>query len=90
MKIVFTQNAWEDLSYWMDHDMKLLKKVKDLITDIMKSPFHGIGKPEPLKHQLRGCWSRRINQEHRLIYQITGSNKDDQLCIVLQCRFHYR
>lgn len=84
MKIVFSEAAWNDYLYWQKTDKKLLKKVNGLIKEIMRSPFEGIGKPEPLKHGLSGYWSRRINDEHRIIYKI----KDDSL-LIAQCRFHY-
>jgi len=90
MKIVFTENAWKDLSYWIENDISQVKKIRKLINAIKSSPFTGIGKPEPLKHQLKGYWSRRINMEHRLIYEITDKNKKDQLCTIIQCRYHYR
>ena len=90
MKIVFTENAWGDLTYWIENDMDKVKKVKELINAIQKDPFQGIGKPEPLRHQLKGYWSRRISQEHRLVYKISGSKRVDQVCTVLLCRFHYK
>lgn len=90
MKIVFTENAWDDLSFWMDNDIDQIKKIKELIISIQSSPFKGVGKPEPQKHQLRGYWSRRINQEHRLVYEITGKKNVDQICTIIQCRFHYK
>jgi toxin YoeB len=90
MKIVFTENAWEDLAYWVENDIDQVKKVKELINSIQKTPFKGIGKPEPLKHQLKGYWSRRINHEHRLVYEISGKKNVDQICKILQCRFHYK
>ncbi len=90
MKIVFTEHAWDDLTYWIDHDIDQIKKIKELIISIQSSPFKGLGKPEPLKHQLRGYWSRRINEEHRLVYEITGTKSVDQMCTIIQCRFHYK
>ena len=89
MKIVFTKNAWEEFSYWMETDMEIARKIKELIDDIKKSPFKGIGKPEPLRYGLKGYWSRRINREHRLVYKVTGQKGIDQQCIIIQCRFHY-
>jgi toxin YoeB len=74
----------DDLQYWVKQDRKLALKVFKLIGDIEREPFTGIGKPEPLKHQLSGMWSRRLNQEHRLIYQVL----DDKIRI-LSCRYHY-
>ena len=90
MKIVFTEHAWDDLTYWIENDLDQVKKIKELINSIKSSPFKGLGKPEPLKHQLRGYWSRRINHEHRLVYEISGKKKIDQICVIIQCRFHYK
>jgi len=90
MKILFTENGWDDLTYWIEHDLKQVKKIKELINSIQETPFRGIGKPEPLKHQLKGFLSRRINHEHRLVYEISGRKKNDQICIILQCRFLYK
>ena len=89
MNIEFTTTAWEDLTYWIERDMSIVKKIKELLTAVTKTPTKGIGKPEPLKHEFKGCWSRRINREHRLVYKLTGKSKYDQKCIVLQCRYHY-
>ena len=84
MKLIFTENAWEDYLYWQKTDKKLLKRINLLIRDIARDPFEGIGKPEPLKHALSGYWSRRINDEHRIVYKI---NQDSLL--IAQLRFHY-
>ncbi len=84
MKLVFAENAWEDYLYWQKTDTKLLKRINTLIKDITREPFEGIGKPEPLKHALSGYWSRRINDEHRIVYKI----KDNSL-LIAQLRFHY-
>ncbi len=84
MKYVFVDESWEDYLYWQKTDKKILKRINLLIKDISREPYKGIGKPESLKHNYRGYWSRRINDEHRLIYQV----KDDELRIV-KCRFHY-
>jgi toxin YoeB len=89
MNIEFTDLAWEDFLYWIDHDEVNVKKIKELINAIKKDPFKGIGKPEPLKFGLRSFWSRRISGEHRLVYRITGSKGIDQKCTIIQCRFHY-
>lgn len=89
MKIVFTEQAWEEFEYWMDNDGEVEKKIRSLIKEIKRTPFHGMGKPEALKHNLKGLWSRRIKGEHRLVYQISGMKGKDQQCAVLQCRFHY-
>ena len=84
MNISFHQDAWEDYLYWQKTDKKLFKRVNELIKAITRNPFEGIGKPEPLKFGMVGKWSRRINQEHRIVYE----TKDDTLYI-LQCRYHY-
>lgn len=81
---VWDDDAWDDYLYWQDTDRKMVKKINALIKDIERNPFAGLGKPEPLKHDLAGFWSRRIDPEHRLIYRIT----DDKLEIA-QCRYHY-
>ena len=84
MKYVFVDESWEDYLYWQQTDKKKLKKINELLKDIERNGHEGIGKPEPLKYELDGCWSRRITPEHRLIYKL------DQECIyVLQCRGHY-
>lgn len=84
MKIVFTENSWEDYLYWQKTDKKVLQKINRLIKEIKRTPFDGIGKPEPLKFDLAGFWSRRIDHEHRLIYQVI----DDRV-LVYACRYHY-
>jgi toxin YoeB len=84
MKILFTEDSWQEYLYWQSSDKKILKKINELIKDIKRDPFDGIGKPEPLKYQLQGCWSRRINHEHRLVYEIT-----DDAIVVVSCRYHY-
>ena len=84
MKIVFLDQAWEDYLYWQGTDKAMLKKVNALIKEIERMPFEGSGKPEPLKHNLSGLWSRRITLEHRIVYKI----ENDSL-IVFQCRYHY-
>ncbi len=84
MKIIFSENSWEDYTSWAKDDRKVLEKINSLIKDISNNPFEGIGKPEPLKHKLAGYWSRRITQEHRLVYQVL----DDELFII-SCKYHY-
>lgn len=84
MKLIFAERAWEDYLYRKKTDKKLLNRINTLIRDIKRSPFEDIGKPEPLKHALAGYWSRRINNEHRIIYKI----QDDSLWIA-QLRYHY-
>jgi toxin YoeB len=80
----FDTNAFEDLAWWIQQDRKKALRIVDLIKDIQRDPFNGIGKPEPLKHEMKGCWSRRIDQEHRLVYQVLS----DKIRI-LACRYHY-
>ena len=89
MIIEFTNNGWEDFEYWIETDKDIVNKIKDLLKSIRNTPFRGIGKPEPLKYGLKGYWSRRITQEHRLVYKISGKKGDDQKCSIIQCRFHY-
>jgi len=89
MDIVFTKNGWEDFEYWMENDPETAIKIKELIKSIRKNPFNGIGKPEPLRYDLKGFWSRRISSEHRLVYKVSGTKGIDQKCFILQCRFHY-
>lgn len=84
MKLSWTEEAWEDYLYWQANSKQILKRINVLINAMLRTPFDGIGKPEPLKHDLAGCWSRRIDQEHRLVYDI----QDDQI-IIIQCRHHY-
>ncbi len=88
MRVAFEPEALEDLDWWMDKDRKTGLKVLKLIHEIQRNPFEGTGKPEPLKGDLSGWWSRRIMDEHRLVYKVDGSGKD-QLHIVAQCRGHY-
>ncbi len=84
MRISFTPHAWEDYLYWQKTDKKMVKRINLLIKDITRSPFEGKGKPEPLKHELSGLWSRRITEEHRFVYQMI-----EDVLTVTQCRFHY-
>lgn len=89
MNFEFTVNGWQDFEYWMDNDPEIAEKIRSLLKDISRNSFQGLGKPEPLKFDLKGYWSRRISGEHRLVYKIEGSKGKDQKCIILQCRFHY-
>ena len=89
MNISFTSNGWEDLEYWIDNDPDTVTKIKDLIKSIRQDPFRGLGKPEPLRYDLKGYWSRRITSEHRIVYKVSGTKGVDQKCVILQCRFHY-
>lgn len=88
MNLVFTTNAWEDFGYWLDRDKEMAEKIRMLLKDVSRNPFQGLGKPEPLKYDLKGYWSRRISGEHRLVYKIE-EDKKAQHCIIIQCRFHY-
>jgi toxin YoeB len=85
MKLCFTPTAWDDYRWFQDHDRKLLKRINLLIQDVLRAPFEGIGKPESLKANLAGYWSRRINDEHRLVYSATTTE-----ITIITCRYHYR
>lgn len=96
MSLVWTEYAWEEYLYWQKSDKKILQRINDLIKDIKRSPFEGIGKPEPLKFDLAGKWSRRINDEHRLVYEAIDikmeAHKKKTIkkdLIIYQCRYHY-
>lgn len=84
MKLVFSETAWEDYLYWQKTDAKTLARINQLIREASRQPFTGIGKPEPLKHALKGYWSRRINDEHRFVYKVT-----DEALLIAQLRYHY-
>ena len=84
MRLIFSDKSWEDYIYWQTTDKKVLKKINQLIKDIKRQPFEGIGKPEPLKHQLSGFWSRRITDEHRLVYEVNENS-----IAIASCRYHY-
>ena len=88
MKTCWTDLAWEEYVKWQKEDDKILGAINDLIADIKRNLFKGLGKPEPLKHALAGWWSRRITGEHRLVYRVSGKGDAQQLEIV-QCRYHY-
>jgi toxin YoeB len=88
MQTAFTDNAWEDYLYWQANDAATLQKIHDLIKEIKREPFKGTGKPEPLKGNLAGHWSRRITGEHRLVYRVSGA-KPNQVLTIVQVRFHY-
>ena len=83
-RIIFSKNAWEDYTSWYKNDRKTLRKINNLIKDIQSSPYEGIGKPEPLKYDLAGLWSRRIDREHRIVY-----NVEDEDLLIYSCRYHY-
>lgn len=84
MKLIFAEQAWEDYLHWQKTDKKQVERINTLIKEICRSPFNGIGKPEPLKHALSGYWSRRINDEHRIVYKVA----EDSL-LIAQLRYHY-
>jgi toxin YoeB len=83
--ISFADDGWEDYLYWQQHDKQVLKKINQLLKDCQRSPFSGIGKPEQLRHELTGTWSRRITEEHRLVYLATDTD-----IRILACRYHYQ
>ena len=85
MKLIFSEDAWEDYLYWQKFDKRMLERINKLIQEIVRTPYEGIGKPEQLKHALSGFWSRRITEEHRIVYAI----KDDSV-LIAQLRFHYQ
>ena len=89
MDISFTPNAWEEFEYWIENDQDIVARIKDLIKSIRQDSFKGIGKPEPLRYDLKGYWSRRITGEHRIVYKVLGTKGVDQRCVIIQCRFHY-
>jgi toxin YoeB len=84
VRLIFSEQAWEDYLYWQKTDKKLVQRINSLVKEITRDPFSGTGKPEPLKHALSGYWSRRINDEHRIVYKVIG---DDLL--IAQLRYHY-
>lgn len=84
MKLIFSDHAWEDYLYWQKTDRNILRRINTLIREIQRNPFEGIGKPEPLKHALSGYWSRRINDEHRMVYKVAGDAVH-----IAQLRYHY-
>lgn len=84
MKLSWTSGAWEDYLYWQANDKKTLRRINLLIKEVLRTPFEGTGKPEPLKHDWSAYWSRRIDREHRLVYKV-----NDREVIIVQCRYHY-
>jgi len=84
MKIVFADRGWEDFTYWVENDRKIAARIVRLIKDIEREPFDGLGKPEPLRHDLTGFWSRRITNKHRLVYSV-----DKDRVLIAQARYHY-
>ena len=84
MRVTFTENAWADYTFWKSENKKISHRIDKLIKDICREPFEGLGKPEPLKYELTGLWSRRIDSEHRLIYTVAEND-----VVILACRYHY-
>ena len=84
-RLTWTRAAWGDYLYWQGQDLKTLQRINQLIQACLRNPFEGIGKPEPLRESLSGCWSRRIDGEHRLVYRVDGT-----VLVILACRYHYR
>jgi toxin YoeB len=89
LRVFFDEYAWHDYLHWLDADPRIHRRINELIQDIRRQPFIGLGKPEPLKGTLSGWWSRRITNEHRLVYRVQGRAGDDQQVVVAQCRLHY-
>jgi len=83
-RVIFTKHAWDEYLSWQNSDRKILKKINSLIKSIQASPYEGIGKPEPLRYDLAGLWSRRIDLEHRVVYQVEGED-----LLIYSCRYHY-
>jgi len=88
VKIIFSDLSWEQYLYWHEADPKIFRRINALLKECQRSPFRGTGKPEPLKGDLAGWWSRRLSQQDRLVYRVSGKEKDQALEIA-QCRFHY-
>ena len=88
MRLQFSADAWEDLQYWIAHDGKMLERILLLLKECQRTPFAGTGKPEPLRNELKGWWSRRITQEHRLVYRVSGA-AENQTLEIAACRNHY-
>jgi toxin YoeB len=84
VKLIFADEAWEDYLHWQKHDRKTVERIIKLIAEVKREPFSGVGKPEPLKHALSGYWSRRINDEHRMVYKVEGGS-----LLLAQLRYHY-
>lgn len=84
MKLIFAEQAWQDYLYWQQHDKRMVRRINELIANTTREPFIGIGKPEPLKHALAGFWSRRITDEHRMVYK-----PEKDALLIAQLRYHY-
>ena len=85
LELLFTEPGWRDYLFWQQTDRRMVKRINELIRDTLRSPLQGIGKPEPLRHELQGCWSRRIDSEHRLVYEV-----HEQQLRIIACRYHYQ
>ena len=88
MKLLWTDTAWQQYLHWPNVDSKILLRINELLKEAQRDPFKGTGRPEPLRHQLKGWWSRRITEEHRLVYRVTGKG-EEQVLEIVSCRFHY-
>jgi toxin YoeB len=88
MKLLWTEQGWDDYEYWQRTDRDMVDKINVILRDLKRSPFRGLGKPEPLRNEMAGWWARRINQEHRLVYRVFGKGID-QAVEIAACRFHY-
>ena len=84
MRLIFADAAWEDYLYWQKQDRKVLERIKKLVQEVTREPFYGVGKPEPLRHALAGFWSRRMTDEHRMVYRVEGDH-----LLIAQLRYHY-
>lgn len=84
MNLAFTPQGWSDYQYWQEADAQISARIRQLVKETMREPHRGIGKPEPLRHALKGCWSRRINHEHRMVYQVSKGE-----LLIMQLRYHY-
>ncbi|HTV69087.1 MAG TPA: Txe/YoeB family addiction module toxin [Rhizobiaceae bacterium] len=89
MKLIFSSRSWSDYLFWQENDRDILRRINALIIDTRRSPFQGIGKPEPLRNEMSGWWSRRITDEHRIVYRVSGIGESQALEIA-SCRFHYK
>jgi len=84
MDLIWSERSWQDYLYWQKTDKRMVKKINTLLKEISRNPFDGIGKPEPLRHEMQGSWSRRINDEHRLVYRVS-----ETAVSIVSCRYHY-
>ncbi len=88
MRLVFSSQSWSEYLFWQEYDRRIMVRINDLITETMRTPFAGMGRPEPLVGDMKGFWSRRITQEHRFVYRVIGKG-DEQALEIAACRFHY-